>query len=144
MPRPAGALPAEFAEIHPDAWTEPFWLATREHHLTVPKCTHCGTFRFPPGPFCFECQHQDVEHVEVSGNGTVYTYTVARHAVVPSLADSVPYVVAVLELDDAPGVRMIANVVESDPESVRIGSRVELVWDDVDDEVTMPRFRIVA
>lgn len=142
MSRPQGALPAEFAELHPDSWTEPFWLATREHRLTVPRCTNCGAFRFPPAAFCHQCQHQDVEHVEVAGTGTVYTYTIARHAVVPSLADSVPYAVAVVELDGAPGVRMIANIVESDPEHVRIGSRVEVVWDDVDAEVTIPRFRL--
>jgi uncharacterized OB-fold protein len=144
MPRPQGALPAEFAEIGPSSWTEPFWLAAREHRLVVPRCASCGTFRFPPGPFCHECQHQDVEQVEMSGAGTVYTYTVARHGVVPSLAGSVPYVVAVIELDGAPGIRMIGNIVESDPEAVRIGSRVGLAWDDVTDEVTIPRFRLTG
>lgn len=144
MSRPEGALPAEFAEIGPSAWTEPFWLAAREHRLAVPRCAHCGTFRFPPGPFCHACQHQDVEQIEVPGTGTVYTYTVARHGVVPVLADYVPYVVGVIDLDDAPGIRMIANIVESDPAAVRIGSRVELVWDDVTDEVTIPRFRLTG
>ena len=143
MPRPQGSLPADFAEINPNSWTEPFWLAARDHRLTVPRCTNCGTFRFPPSPFCPECQHQEVEQVEIPGTGTVYTYTVARHAVVPVLRDIVPYVVAVIEPDGAPGVRMIANIVESDPEKVRIGSRAEVVWDDVDDEVTIPRFRLI-
>ncbi|WP_372505723.1 Zn-ribbon domain-containing OB-fold protein [Actinomadura madurae] len=76
--------------------------------------------------------------------GTVYTYTVVRHAVVPALAGSVPYVIAVLEFDDAPGIRMIANIVESDVDAVRVGSRVQLAWDDIDDEVTVPRFRLAA
>ncbi|MCP9948257.1 Zn-ribbon domain-containing OB-fold protein [Actinomadura madurae] len=144
MTRPAGALPADFADIHPDGWTEPFWLATREHRLTIPKCADCDTFRFPPGPFCHVCRHQEVEQVEISGAGTVYTYTVVRHAVVPALAGSVPYVIAVLEFDDAPGIRMIANIVESDVDAVRVGSRVQLAWDDIDDEVTVPRFRLAA
>lgn len=144
MPRPAGALPAEFAEIGPDSWTEPFWLAAREHRLTIPKCVNCGTFRFPPGPFCPECLHQPVEQVEVSGAGTVYTFTVARQGVVPVLADYVPYVVAVVELDGAPGIRVIGNIVESDPDAVEIGSRVEVAWDDVTDEVTIPRFQLAG
>ncbi|URM93917.1 OB-fold domain-containing protein [Actinomadura madurae] len=144
MTRPAGALPADFADIHPDGWTEPFWLATREHRLTIPKCADCDTFRFPPGPFCHVCRHQEVEQVEISGAGTVYTYTVVRHAVVPALAGSVPYVIAVLEFDDAPGIRMIANIVESDVDAVRVGSRVQLAWDDIDDEVTVPRFRLAV
>lgn len=67
-----------------------------------------------------------------------------RHAVVPALAGSVPYVIAVLEFDDAPGIRMIANIVESDVDAVRVGSRVQLAWDDIDDEVTVPRFRLAA
>jgi uncharacterized OB-fold protein len=58
------------------------------------------------------------------------------------LADNVPYVVAVVELDDAPGVRMIANVVECDPEDVEIGKPVRVVWDDVDEYVTIPRFTL--
>ena len=149
MPRPAGArphgaLPAEFAEIGPDSWTEPFWLAAREHRLTIPTGVNCGTFRFPPGPFCYACQHQDVEQVQVPGTGTVYTFTVARHGVVPALAAFVPYVVAVIELDGAPGVRVIGNIVESDPEAVEVGSRVEVAWDDVTDEVTIPRYRLAA
>ncbi|MCQ0013701.1 OB-fold domain-containing protein [Actinomadura madurae] len=74
----------------------------------------------------------------------MYTYTVVRHAVVPALAGSVPYVIAVLEFDDAPGIRMIANIVESDVDAVRVGSRVQLAWDDIDDEVTVPRFRLAA
>ncbi|WP_308212380.1 Zn-ribbon domain-containing OB-fold protein [Actinomadura madurae] len=57
---------------------------------------------------------------------------------------SVPYVIAVLEFDDAPGIRMIANIVESDVDAVRVGSRVQLAWDDIDDEVTVPRFRLAA
>ncbi|MCP9965027.1 OB-fold domain-containing protein [Actinomadura madurae] len=55
-----------------------------------------------------------------------------------------PYVIAVLEFDDAPGIRMIANIVESDVDAVRVGSRVQLAWDDIDDEVTVPRFRLAA
>ncbi|MGX7680172.1 Zn-ribbon domain-containing OB-fold protein [Jatrophihabitans sp. DSM 45814] len=142
--RPKNSLPAEFAELNPDAWTEPFWLATREHRLEIPRCVKCGLFRFPPSPFCFNCTHQEVEMVQVSGAGSVYTFTVARHAVVPMLAPYVPYVVAVVELDDAPGVRMIVNIVESDPEAVEIGSKVSLVWDDVDEETTIPRFTLSA
>lgn len=135
---------ADFATLNPDSWTEPFWLAAREHRLVVPRCTNCSTFRFPPSPFCFECTHQDVELVEVAGTGTVYTFTVARHAVVPSLKEAVPYVVAVVEIDDAPGVRMIANIVDSEIDQVQIGSKVSVAWEDIDAEVTIPRFTLTA
>jgi uncharacterized OB-fold protein len=143
-PRPQGALPAHFAELAPDSWTLPFWTAARGHRLVAPRCTHCQTFRFPPGPFCYVCQHQDVELVELPGTGTVYTFTIARQAVVPELRNHVPYVIAVIEPDGAPGIRMIANIVESDPEAVAIGSKAAVVWDDASDEVTIPRFRLAG
>jgi uncharacterized OB-fold protein len=138
--RQAGALPAEFAELAPDSWTEPYWLACREHRLVIPQCTQCGTFRFPPSPFCFTCRSQAVEHVEVAGTGAVYTFTIARHPVVPSLAESVPYIVAVVEIDGAPDVRMITEIVGCAPEEIEIGSSVRVSWDDVDEFVTIPRF----
>jgi len=134
---------ADFATLNPDAWTEPFWLAARDHRLVVPRCVNCQTFRFPPTSFCFECTHQDVDLVEVPGTGTIYTFTIARHAVVPSLADAVPYAVAVVSIDGDPGVRMIANIVESDLDAIEIDAAVEVVWDDVDD-VTIPRFKLSA
>jgi uncharacterized OB-fold protein len=95
--------------------------------------------------------------LDVAGTGTVYTYTVVRHAVVPILAEAVPYVVAAVDLDEA-GVRMVANLVGCDPEAVHIGSRVAVHWDDIDptdatppdgvpefgDHVTIPRFRLIS
>jgi len=144
MPRPADALPAVFAELGPDAWTQPFWAAAREHRLAVPRCDNCQTFRYPPAPFCHACRHQDVTFADLPGTGTVYTFTVVRHAVVPELRDHLPYVVAVVTVDGAPGVRLIANLVESDPDAVTIGARVEVVWDDVNPDVTIPRFRLAA
>ena len=144
VPRPQNALPAQFAELAPDSWTMPFWSAAHEHCLVAPRCTNCATFRFPPGPFCHVCRQQDVDLVELSGEGTVYTFTVARHPVVPELREHVPYVIAVVEPDGAPGVRMIVNVVESDPEAVAVGSRVAVFWDDVADDVTIPRFRLTT
>jgi uncharacterized OB-fold protein len=138
--RPKGAPPAEIAVLTPDSWTEPFWVAAAEHRLVIPRCTSCGTYRMPPSPFCHECQSQGTEWVDHDGSGTVYSYTVVRHAVIPQAADAVPYVPAVVELDDAGAVRLVAAVVEVEPEAVTIGMRVRVVWDDVDDGVAVPRF----
>ena len=70
----------------------------------------------------------------------VYAYTIVRHPVVPALASVVPYVIAVVDLDGAPGARLVGNVIDCPPESVLIGSKVAVVFDDIDDEVTIPRF----
>jgi uncharacterized OB-fold protein len=141
--RPPDALPVETAVLTPDSWTEPFWVAAAEHRLVIPRCTHCGLFRMPPSPFCYSCRAQDVEWVEQDGTGVVYSFTVVHHAVTPIVANAVPYVPAVIELPDAPGVRLVVQLVGVDPKDVRIGMRVRVVWDDVGDGVAIPRFTAV-
>jgi uncharacterized OB-fold protein len=136
-----GAPPPELAVLTPDSWTEPFWRAAAEHRLIVPRCRACGTFRMPPSPFCWACQSSDLDWIEHAGDGSVYSFTVVRHAVVPQVATALPYVVAVVELADAGGVRLVSNVVDIDPELVSIGLAVTVVWDDVSDGVAVPRFR---
>lgn len=134
-----GAVPRELAVLTPDSWTEPFWVAAAQHRLVVPRCTSCGTYRMPPSPFCFVCRNQEVDWVDQDGTGRVYSFTVIRHAVVALMRDSLPYVVAVVELPDAGGVRLVANVVGVDPSAVEIGMPVRVVWDDVDEGVAVPR-----
>ena len=133
--------PAELITLTPDVFTTPFWDAAREHRLVVPRCTTCATFRFPPSAFCYVCRTQGVEWVEQSGRGTLYSYTVAWHPLLPEVSDSVPYIPAVVELPDTGGVRLIANLVDVRPSEVQIGMALELVWRDVHHDVTVPTFR---
>lgn len=137
----AKVIPAELISLTPDVFTVHFWDAAREHRLVVPRCTTCGTYRFPPCAFCHECRTQEVEYVEQSGRGTLYSYTVAWHPLLPDVSDAVPYIPAVVELPDTGGVRLIANLVDVRPSQVRIGMDLELVWRDVHDDVTVPTFR---
>ncbi|HEX3842122.1 MAG TPA: Zn-ribbon domain-containing OB-fold protein [Acidimicrobiales bacterium] len=139
-PRPAGALPVDLAELHPDPWTAPFWAAAAEHRLVCARCADCGTYRMPPTAFCHVCRSQELTWVELPGTGSVYTFTIVRHPVIPEVRASVPYVLAVIELDGAPGARLVANVLEVDPLAVHIGMPVTVAWDDVSDEVTVARF----
>lgn len=138
-----GVFPNILTATHATAMTQPFWDAAREDRLVAPKCTNCGTFRLPPSPFCFICQTRDVEWVELPGTGTIYTFTVVRHPLHPDLAAICPYVSGVVELDgtQGEGARMLVNIIDCDPDAVRIGNRVQIVWDHVNDEMTTPRFR---
>jgi hypothetical protein len=122
--------------------TRPFWEACRRRRLAIQRCTACGTFRHLPSPVCFRCRSFAHTWAEVSGRGTVYTYAVVHRAFLPALAPAVPYVVAVVALDDAPGVRLVSNVVDAEPDELRIGLAVEVCFEDVSDEVTVPRFRV--
>jgi uncharacterized OB-fold protein len=140
MPR-ISAMPAELVDLHPDPHTAPFWDAAREHRLLAQRCSKCATFRMPPSPFCYVCRSQDAEWVELPGTGTVFTYTITRHALVPAVREAVPYAVVVVDLDGAPGTRLVGTFVGDDIDSVRIGMPVRVAWDDLDEHITVPRFR---
>jgi hypothetical protein len=122
--------------------TRPFWEACRRHELVIQRCTGCATFRHIPTPVCWKCRSFAHEWVRVSGRGTIFTWGVVHYAQIPALKSHLPFVVALVALDDAPGVRLITNVVDSPPDDLRIGLPVEVVFDDVSPEVTVPRFRV--
>jgi uncharacterized OB-fold protein len=134
--------PADVIALTPSPSTEPFWVAAAEHRLVLPKCTACGTFRFPPAPFCWRCRAQDVEWIEQDGRGAVYSFTVIRHAVIPQVAEALPYIAAVVELPRTDGCRVIGNIVDCDPGDVAIDAAVTLDWYDVRDGVAIPVFRL--
>ena len=132
---------ADLIHLSPDAWTAPFWEAAAQHRLVVPRCASCGTFRFPPSPFCWCCQSQGLDWVERPGVGTVYSYTVVWHPVLPDLADSVPYAPAVVELPDTDQVRVVGAITDATVGDVSIGLPVELVWRDVRAGESVPTWR---
>ena len=94
---------------------------------------NCGTLVLPPQPFCFTCRGQAFEWVELPGTGTIYTFTVVRHPLAPHLADVVPYVSGVIELDgtQGAGARLLLNITDADPETVEIGDKVKIWFDKV-------------
>ncbi len=137
-----GVYPAMLQDSFADEMTQPFWDAAVEGRLTVPRCLNCGTFVLPPAPFCFVCQHEKFEWVELPGTGTIYTFTVVRHPLAPHLADVVPYVSGIVDLDgtQGAGARMIANIVDCDPETVKVGDKVRIRFDKVSATYAVPRF----
>jgi hypothetical protein len=124
--------------------TRPFWEACRRRVLVVQRCTACGAFRHPPSPVCWRCRAFAYAWIEVSGRGTVFSHAVVHRAFLPGLEAAVPYVVVVVALDDVPGVRVVSNLVGCAPEAARVGLPVDVCFEDVDDEVTVPRFRVRA
>jgi uncharacterized OB-fold protein len=132
---------ADLATISPDATTAPFWDACRRRELRLQRCADCGAFRQPPSPGCPHCGSARSDWPLLSGRGTVFSYTIVHHAAVPPLAAELPYNVVVVELDDAPGARLISNVLGVGPSDVSVGMRVELAWDDAGPDIVLPRFR---
>jgi uncharacterized OB-fold protein len=126
-----------------DAWTQPFWDAAARHRLVVQRCADCGRLRMPPSPFCPACRSQACDWPELSGRGTIYSFTIVASAVMPRQAEHVPYVPALIEPVDAPGVRLVSNVVDAPLSAIAVGAEVEVAWQDRADGLSVPRFRLV-
>lgn len=124
--------------------SRPWWDAAAEHRLVVQTCGSCGERRHPPSPVCPACSSSDVAWDEVAPRGRVYTFTIVRQAFLPALGDVLPYVVAAVELDDAPGVRLFTNVVGDGALDVAIGEPVEIVFEDMGPGLAVPRARRVT
>lgn len=123
-----------------DGDSRPYWEAACRHEFMLPRCDGCEKFFFYPRAFCPHCNSQSVTWEQVSGRGTVYSYTVSRIPVSPAYTDDVPYVVALVDLDEGP--RVMANIVNCKPPWVEIGVRVKVVFQDVTAEVTLPQFAL--
>jgi uncharacterized OB-fold protein len=127
-------------EIPTDAWTQPFWDAAAAERLIVPHCTACGTFRWPPGPFCPRCSAQEVTWVE-AGQGRIYSYTVApRFAAGGETTIAVP---ALIEFPQAGGVRLIAAIVDTPIADLAVGAPVQTQFSQAANG-KVPVFRIVS
>lgn len=137
----ARALPGDQVRISTDPSTEPFWIAARDGRLVACRCGACGAFRMPPTPFCPSCRSTDVEWPELSGRATVFSFSVVHGF--PGLPDIV-LVPAVLDLDGAPGARLVADLVDVDPAEVSIGLEVEVTFGDIADGWRLPLFRPVV
>jgi uncharacterized OB-fold protein len=96
----------------PDADTKPFWDGTARDELLVQRCMSCSTWTWQPRPVCSVCGSLELAWTPVAGSGRVITWTVPRPPVLPALAELVPFVIAVVELDE--GVRMIGMLVGDD------------------------------
>lgn len=123
-------------EVPQDQWSAPFWGWGAQGETRMPSCTTCDTFRWPAGPFCPRCRHQEVEW-KPAGQARLYSFTIlpVRGAEPPQ--SRVP---ALVEFDDAPGVRLVSVLVDADLDAVAIGMPVIVAWMPAADAV-VPIFR---
>ena len=124
---------------HIDEMNRPYWDAAKRHELMLQRCQECGHYRYPPGETCPRCLSDRLQWEKVSGRGTVHTWTVFHQVYHPSFASEAPYAVVAVELEEGP--RMVTNLVDCKVEDIGIGLPVEVVFDDVTKEVTLPKFR---
>ena len=98
----------------------------------------------PPGPICFACQSAEYVWDTLPGTGTVYTFTITHHAFAPYFREATPYAIAIIELDGAPGARLVTAVVDTELSLVEVGATTQIVWDDVDSETSVPRAKVLT
>ena len=128
-------------------YAKDFYDGCKRQALLIQRCKDCGKFRFPPQPMCPHCNSMHQEWAPVSGQGKVYTFTVIpgfEPRAVPMAtwpADGYPINVAVIELPDADGVHIVSNIIGCDVKDIRAGMPVQVVFDKVTDEITLPKFR---
>lgn len=117
----------------PTPETQPYWDACSEHRLMLQRCLDCSGHPayFYPRPFCPTCLSRNVEWFEASGRATLHTYVIA-HRGAPGFDDAVPYVIAVVALEEGP--RMMSNIVgvEATPENLPVGLALEVTWEDLE------------
>jgi hypothetical protein len=123
----------------PDHESAEFWRRVADHRMALQRCRACGAFRFYPRALCPECLSDRAAWVEVSGRGTLYSFTVCHRPVSEAFAAVTPYIVALVDLEE--GVRLLANLVDCPPARARVGLPVSLAYEDAGDGVTLYTFQ---
>lgn len=117
--------------------------------LTLQQCTRCKHIQHPPEDVCEACQSFELGHFASAGDARIESVAVVTQAVHPLLADRVPYAIALVSVADAPGILVAGNVIGREPDAVRIGDRVRVVFEDARDpksgaELRIPQWQVVA
>ncbi|HEY2331395.1 MAG TPA: OB-fold domain-containing protein [Acidimicrobiales bacterium] len=127
-----------------DEGNEAYWDGAQDEKLVLLRCAACGTYVHPPTrTLCPSCRSEELEASAVSGRGTVYSWSVMHSGGNPGFEAKIPYTVLVVELVEQRGLITIGNLVDGDPANLAIGTPVEVCFEKVNDEVTLPQWRLV-
>ena len=118
-----------------------YWEKAQAHELWLRRCNACERAYFYPRDFCPNCGSRDVSWIQATGRGTLHTFAIVHRAPVPAFRDHVPFVVAMVDLEEGPRIPTNLVDVEPDPEHIHVDTAVEVAFADVTDEITLPVFR---
>ncbi len=124
----------------PTPESKPYWDAAAQGKLRLQKCNDCGQFYFYPRPLCVHCLSRNVEWQDCSGRGTLHTFVINQRAPRGFPADG-PYIIGIVQLDEGP--RLMTNIVgiEPDPKKLRCDMPVEVVFEQITPEISLPKFK---
>ena len=125
----------------PQQENDHYWQKAKEHELWLRKCNDCQQAYFYPRDICPNCFSRNVTWIKASGKGTLHTFAIVQRAPHPGWREEVPFVVAMVDLEEGP--RMATNLVdiEPEPEKIKIGMPVEVTFDDITEEISLPKFK---
>jgi uncharacterized OB-fold protein len=127
----------------PDATSQFFWDAASRRELWIQQCQSCGKFIHYPKTICRFCQSRELAGARVSGRATLYSWTIAEQPFHPFWADRVPYTLATVELVEQPGLMFLTQIVDCPEDELVAGMALEVVFEDLSPELTVPFFRPV-
>jgi uncharacterized OB-fold protein len=125
----------------PSIESKPYWNALRDHRLLMPHCDDCGHSWFPPSLLCPACNSSKIGWKQSSGRGTVFSFVVFHRVYHPGYEGEVPYAVGLIELEEGP--RIVSNVIGLPTDQIACGMPVKIVYDDIVENVTIPKFEPV-
>lgn len=130
-----------FPDPVPSEDNQPFWDALRRGELVIQECTACGALQHPPRSMCADCGSFERGWRQASGRGSVYSYIVSHQPIHPALQGFTPFATVLIELEEGP--RMASNLVDVGPDEIEIGMPVEVVFEPLNEEITLPLFKRV-
>ncbi len=125
----------------PNEETEFFWEGCKHHKLLFQKCNDCGFVRWPVNILCPECLSFNYSIIESKGRGFIFTYAIYHYAYHESFKEKLPYNVAIIKLNEGP--MLLSNIIDCNNDELTCESPVEVVFEDIDDEVSLPKFKII-
>ena len=142
MPQQSPAPPITAPVPQPES--DFYWDKCKEHEFWLRHCKECDQTYFYPRDICPGCFSRDTEWIKTNGRAVVHTFCIVHRAPVPSFRDKVPYVPAIVEFEG--GARMATNLVEveADPSVIKCGMEVEVVFEDLDEKISLPQFRPIS
>ena len=118
-----------------------FWESLSKNELRIQKCSKCAILRYPPNPMCSQCQFFEHSWELMSGNGEIFSYVVTHQPTHSAFRDRTPLATVIVELDEGP--RLVSNILNISPSEIKIGMKVRVVFQKMDDEITLPFFELI-
>lgn len=130
--------------VVPDELTRGFWAAANEDRLVIQSCLGCDRLQHPPAPSCSSCGGSDLEWKEMSGKGRIYNYGVVHDCPIRSLQDDQPFNVAVITLEDDPGIQMFSHLPGVPADDVPVHASVEVIFEETANGQKVPEWQVVS